>query len=72
MCDVDGKGWLSVQDLRHVSPELSDKDLDYIFRQLDGDRDNVCFFESNLNDNYFLENQQRRIYVVVRVSVGAR
>ena len=34
-CDVGKKGWLNLNDLKSVSPDISTEELRYIFEQLD-------------------------------------
>ncbi|KJH41678.1 Ras family protein [Dictyocaulus viviparus] len=37
LCDAEGKGYLTEQDLQHVCPQLDEKDIQFIFAQLDTD-----------------------------------
>ncbi|KAJ1358484.1 hypothetical protein KIN20_016917 [Parelaphostrongylus tenuis] len=37
LCDSEGKGYLTEQDLQHVCPQLDQKDIEFIFAQLDTD-----------------------------------
>ncbi|KAE9415520.1 hypothetical protein Angca_009299 [Angiostrongylus cantonensis] len=37
LCDAEGKGYLTEQDLQHVCPQLDQKDIEFIFAQLDTD-----------------------------------
>ncbi|VDL76917.1 unnamed protein product [Nippostrongylus brasiliensis] len=37
LCDAEGKGYLTEQDLHHICPQLDQKDIEFIFAQLDTD-----------------------------------
>ncbi|KHJ99565.1 EF hand [Oesophagostomum dentatum] len=37
LCDPEGKGYLTEQDLHHICPQLDQKDIEFIFAQLDTD-----------------------------------
>ncbi|VDO96537.1 unnamed protein product [Heligmosomoides polygyrus] len=37
LCDAEGKGYLTEQDLQHICPQLDQKDIEFIFAQLDTD-----------------------------------
>ncbi|ETN82545.1 EF hand [Necator americanus] len=37
LCDAQGKGYLTEQDLHHICPQLDQKDIEFIFAQLDTD-----------------------------------
>ncbi|KAK5976101.1 Ras and EF-hand domain-containing protein [Trichostrongylus colubriformis] len=37
LCDREGKGYLTEQDLHHICPQLDQKDIEFIFAQLDTD-----------------------------------
>ncbi|VDM76528.1 unnamed protein product [Strongylus vulgaris] len=37
LCDSEGKGYLTEQDLQHICPQLDQKDIEFIFAQLDTD-----------------------------------
>ncbi|KAK6061305.1 EF hand [Cooperia oncophora] len=37
LCDPEGKGYLTMQDLHHICPQLDQKDIEFIFAQLDTD-----------------------------------
>uniref|UniRef100_A0A8R1HI91 Ras and EF-hand domain-containing protein homolog n=1 Tax=Caenorhabditis japonica TaxID=281687 RepID=A0A8R1HI91_CAEJA len=37
LCDSESKGYLTMEDLRKVCPQLDDKDLEFIFKELDSD-----------------------------------
>ncbi|CAD6187354.1 unnamed protein product [Caenorhabditis auriculariae] len=38
LCDSEGKGFLTVDDLKKICPQLDDKDIAFIFKQLDIDK----------------------------------
>ncbi|CAB3399641.1 unnamed protein product [Caenorhabditis bovis] len=37
MCDSESKGYLTVEDLKRICPQLDDNDISFIFNQLDAD-----------------------------------